>query len=258
MLLESIKSFRKEAPRIGAHKLYLMICSVFGRENLMGRDSFFAFMHRHKLMLKPYPGRRTTNSNHMFRKYKNLIRDVEPKSPNYLWVSDITYIRMQFGFCYLHLITDAYSRKIIGWKFASGLEAKHTLEALEMALSQTEGMSIKDLIHHSDRGLQYCSHAYVNKLKEHKIAISMTEDSNPTDNAIAERVNGILKQEWLYGMKPFETLEEGNEAIQKIVSFYNNERPHLSLDMLTPGDAHRMTGALKKRWKTKQYKQEVE
>jgi len=215
----------------------------------MGRDAFFRFMRRKGFMLKPAKGKRTTNSNHMFRKYKNLIKDFIPTASSQLWVSDITYISTGEGFCYLHLVTDAYSHKIIGWVLAPTLEVRYTLEALQMAINQSAEKDLSGLIHHSDRGIQYCCPQYVNRLKEHSISISMTEDYNPTDNAIAERVNGILKQEWLYQIEMPENRQQAERRLNTIIEFYNTKRPHASNDMQTPQQAHNNKGAMRKRWK---------
>lgn len=220
----------------------------------MGRDAFFGFLRRKGLMLKPAKGKRTTNSNHMFRKYKNLIIGFIPTAPNQLWVSDITYIRTLMGFCYLHLVTDAYSHKIVGWVLSSTLEACHTVAALKQAIDQAQEEDLSGLIHHSDRGIQYCCPAYVDVLQEYKIRISMTQDSNPTDNAIAERVNGILKQEWIYQMPVPAHIEEARSKIAQVIEFYNTQRPHASNDMMTPQKAHQTKGELKKRWKKKNFK----
>lgn len=230
-----------------------MLCELYGRDQMMGRDAFYALLRRKKLMLKPVKGRRTTNSNHRYHKYKNLIKGLILNARNQLWVSDITYISLKNEICYLHLITDAYSHKIIGWRLAPGLHSVYTLEALNQALKQAESKYLSGLIHHSDRGSQYCCDLYVQTLTEHQIAISMTEDSKPTDNAIAERVNGIIKQEWLYKMELFENLEEAEVKIGQIIDFYNTKRPHMSNNMLTPEKAHLGTGVLKRYWKNKVY-----
>lgn len=220
---------------------------------MTGRDSFFTLLRRHGLMLKPLKSHSTTNSNHRFHKYKNLIKGLCVTSPDQLWVSDITYIGLEDGVCYLHLVTDAYSRKIIGWTLAPGLHSVYTLQALEMAIAGTGRQYLDGLVHHSDRGIQYCCDAYVKCLNDHHILISMTEDYKPTDNAIAERVNGILKSEWLDRMKKFSDIEEAQKEMERIITFYNERRPHMSIDMLTPSKAYETGGELKKRWKKKVY-----
>lgn len=169
--------------------------------------------------------------------------------PNQLWVSDITYIDIANDSHYLHLVTDAYSHKIIGWCFAESLSAKHTLDALRMAIAQTGKEDLHGLIHHSDRGIQYCCNAYVEELESHGISISMTEDYKPTDNAVAERVNGIIKQELIYRRKQFASYEEAKEAIERFITFYNNDRPHMSIGFQTPTVAHQQVGAQQRHWK---------
>ena len=148
-------------------------------------------------MLKPERRRHTTNSNHNYRKYKNLIKGLVISRPNQLWVADITYIETDDGVAYLHLVTDAWTHEIIGWMLSDSLMASNTIAALKMGIEHNKGLDLSGLIHHSDRGSQYCSNAYVDMLKSVNASISMTEDYKPTDNAIAERVNGIIKQEWL-------------------------------------------------------------
>lgn len=195
-----IKEIREQAPGTGAYKLFLMLKSTFA-DKMVGRDKFYKLMRTHQLMLPPMRRRHTTNSNHNYRKYKNLVKEFVPTAPNQLWVADITYVDTDEGVCYLHLITDAFTHEIIGWVVSDTLLAINTQEALEQAICQADAESLLHLIHHSDRGSQYCCNAYVNRLKEIGARISMTEDYKPTDNAIAERVNGIVKQEWLYRMK---------------------------------------------------------
>jgi transposase InsO family protein len=201
-------------------------------------------------------GPKTTNSNHLYRKYPNLIRDLKLTRSNQLWVSDITYLRTNQGFVYLSLITDAYSKKIVGWCLWPNLSSEGALNALKMA---TEGQTFKnDLIHHSDRGIQYCCYDYVNYLKGSSINISMTENGDPYENAIAERVNGILKDEYdLYDV--FEDYFSANEAVKRAIDLYNDKRPHSSCDFKTPNEAHIYRGKMKNRWKKEcKQKQEVE
>ena len=254
-LIASVNELREEAPRIGAYKLYLMLCNLYGREKMMGRDSFFNLLRRYRLMLSPLKSRSTTNSNHRFHKYKNLVKGVVVTGPNQIWVADITYIELEDGVCYLHLITDAYSHKIIGWILAPGLHAVYTLHALEMAIAGAGKTDLSGLIHHSDRGVQYCCDSYVKCLSLHHINISMTQDYKPTDNAIAERVNGILKTEWIYRHKKPLNIEEAKAETDRIITFYNQKRPHMSNNMLTPEEAYRTSGELKKCWKPKVYGQ---
>ncbi|MGL6177631.1 MAG: IS3 family transposase [Tannerellaceae bacterium] len=159
----------------------------------------------------------------------------------------MTYIDTEDGTCYLSIITDTYSHKIVGWSLGETLEAKHPIRTLEKALEGFTCSEEQGLIHHSDRGVQYCCHKYVDILQENNIAISMTENGDPLENAIAERVNGILKSEWLYHTS-LKDLDDANQQICAIIEFYNQERPHLSIDMLTPEQAHQVSGELKQCW----------
>ncbi len=199
----------------------------------------------------------TTNSNHHYRKWKNRIKGILPSSANQLWEADITHIPTAHEMCYLHLITDAYSHKIVGWHLADTLAASATLVALETAIQQAIALkgsqSLKGLIHHSGRGVQYCCNDYVAKQQQHNITISMTEDYKPTDNAIAERINGVLKNEVIYRKPPFSDREESHNDIARFISFYNYRRPHMSIDYKTPEQAHGEQGEQRKRWKTKVY-----
>ena len=259
-ILASVRAIRTEDPRIGGYKLWLMLIGMYGREHVPGRDRFFVMLRRRGLMLpKPKP-RHTTNSNHRYRKWKNLIKDFTPMEANQLWVADITYIALADGdVCYLHLITDAYSRKIVGWALADTLKATVSMQALQMAIDQAAAMRGSDmlagLIHHSDRGVQYCCDAYVSMLKKHGIAISMTEDYKPTDNAIAERFNGILKVESVYSQKQLPTLEHAQRLIPRFINFYNNSRPHMSIGYKMPAVAHMEQGEQKRMWKKRIYRQ---
>lgn len=161
--------------------------------------------------------------------------------PNEIWVSDITYVETDEGVCYLSLITDAYSHKIVGWAVGPTLETIYPLQALQMALAMIDEATASRLIHHSDRGCQYCSDAYVSELKKHSISISMTQSGDPLENAVAERANGILKTEWLYKMT-IATREECRTEIERIIVFYNTQRPHMSIGMQTPEVAHTQSG----------------
>ena len=233
IVVRAVMDVRADAPRIGAQKLLHMLMDIY--PGLMpGRDRFYQLMHKHHLMLKPPRCRHTTNSNHNYFKYKNTAKGMVLTRPAQLWVADITYIDTEDGVVYLHLITDAFTHEIIGWQLSESLQAVNTLAALDMAIEQSQGMDLSLMTHHSDRGVQYCSNAYVARLESIHSCISMTEDYNPTDNAIAERVNGIIKQEWLYQMKRPKNLDDARCIIAGIIDFYNNKRPHMSNGMLTP------------------------
>ena len=249
-IVDAVKQIRQMDPGIGYYKLWLMSKRMFLCDWVPGRDAFLQLLRDFQLTQKRPKPRHTTNSNHRYRKYKNLIRGFVPTRPNQLWVSDITYIDLVDDCCYLHLVTDAYSHKIVGWCLSETLEAEHTLQALRTAISQATADELKGLIHHSDRGVQYCCNDYVNELNNYHITISMTEDYKPTDNGIAERVNGIIKSEKLYREPIYKTIEEARKGIGKFISFYNNRRPHMSIGYKTPAQAHEQTGPQARLWKT--------
>lgn len=182
-------------------------------------------------MLAARKPRYTTHSNHLYRKYPNLVKGITASYVNHIWVSDITYIWIEGGVCYLHLLTDVYSHAVLGWQLATGLSATYTAQALSQAITKAAGGNLCGTIHHSDRGSQYACDLYVSLLMEHHIRISMTEDYKPTDNAVAERINGILKSEWIYGMSLFKSYEHAKEEITRMIHFYNYQRPHMSIGM---------------------------
>ncbi len=249
LIVTLVKNERIKQGRLGGRKLFYKIMKQLPGAHHIGRDKFFVLLRDNNLLVRKRKTRViTTDSYHWLHKYPNLIKDIVPTHPNMLWVSDITYIRVGDEFMYLFLITDAYSRKIIGWKLADTMEAENGLKALYMAMSQIQ-VQCEGLIHHSDRGLQYCSSKYVNYLQKNEIRISMTENGDPRENAIAERVNGILKTEWLYDME-LKTATQAQEVLYSIINIYNSERPHMSIEMLTPEQAHLRTGELKRLWKT--------
>ena len=256
-ILTLVKELRGDHPRMGAEKLHHLIAPQLQEHNIKyGRDKFYYLLREHGLLVKrKRRGPKTTNSNHFYRKYSNLIREIELLSSGRLWVSDITYIRTEKGFVYLSLVTDAYSKKIVGWCLWPDLTSEGALNALRMAVA---GEGVKQgLIHHSDRGIQYCCNDYVNFLKGSKINISMTENGDPYENAIAERVNGILKDEYNLN-ETFSDYHAALEATKVAVYKYNNKRPHRSVDLMFPTDAHLHTGVLKKHWKKRHYKANAE
>ena len=191
---------------------------------------------------------KTTDSRHHYRKYPNLIADVVPSRPNEIWVSDITYVETDEGVCYLSLITDTYSHKLVGWAVGPTLETVYPLNALKMALATIDDVTASRLIHHSDRGCQYCSNEYVSELKKRHVNISMTQSGDPLENAIAERANGILKVEWLYKMR-ITTRDECRSILDRIIDFYNTQRPHMSIGMQPPEAVHMQTGEQRRCWK---------
>jgi len=249
LVLTVVRKIRETQKRTGGRKLLGMVKERVPEEQQMGRDEFFNFLRRHGLLVRKRKFRVvTTNSFHWLRKYPNLIKGISPERPNHVWVSDITYIKTESGFLYMYLITDAYSRKIIGWQLSDNLGSDNAILALYMAISQLPA-ECNEIIHHSDRGIQYCSVKYIKVLEAHGIKISMTENGDPYENAIAERVNGILKTEWLYDMN-LNGYRDAHQAIKQIVKIYNSERPHSSIEMLTPDQAHVQTGKLKRLWKS--------
>lgn len=236
-VIELIYERREELPREGGKKLYLAIKDELEMNNLkIGRDRLFDILREKDMLI--WPKKRyvhTTNSKHRFYKYKSLVKDFTPTAPNQVWVSDITYLRLNKGHCYLALITDAYSRKIIGYDISQSLELAGSLRALKLALRQLPAKH--RVIHHSDRGIQYCSNQYVEVLKKHKIRISMTEENHCYENAIAERVNGILKGEF-YLDECFTNVELAKKVSKNAIKIYNNKRLHLSLNYKTPNQVH--------------------
>lgn len=238
-IIEKVREVRSRAPGIGAFKLFLILKEIF-LDRMTGRDRFYAMMHKNGLMLKPPRRRHTTCSNHNLHKYKFVARGFRPVAPNQLWVADITYIETEEGVVYLHLLTDAYTHEIIGWVLSDTLLAENTVAALDQAIALVGYIGFANLMHHSDRGSQYCSNIYVARLLSIGATISMTEDYKPTDNAVAERVNGIIKQEWLYRQKRPANKAEAEQIIAQIVDFYNNERPHLNNPGMLPPTKVRM------------------
>lgn len=221
-------------------KLTKSLDDDFIKANLkVGRDTLFNVLRKHQMLtLRKKYSSRTTNSYHRFYKYNNIIKDVEVTRPNQVWVSDITYIRTVKGFCYLALITDMYSRKIVGYDLSDSLELNGCVRALKKALYQAK--NTKGLIHHSDRGIQYCSNVYTQILKRNKVEISMTEENHCYENALAERVNGILKDEF-YLDQTFTSMEHAKRATKNAVNLYNEIRLHLSLDFKTPNMVYKLT-----------------
>lgn len=237
LILKEVLSIRKNHPRIGTRKLYVMLEQFMLEHQIkMGRDALFDLLSLHQLLIRKRRRKiTTTQSNHWLKKYPNLIQGCVPIAPNQLWVSDITYWKTSGSLFYISLITDVYSHKIVGYNLAETMEAVESLQALQMALS--ENKNVQNLIHHSDRGSQYCSFRYVSLLQDYNIRISMTENGDPLENAVAERVNGILKEEYLdcYGV---ENVLEAKVLLEQVVKLYNQERPHMSIGNLVPEKVH--------------------
>lgn len=250
IILQLVHKIRNTAlPRLGTRKLLILLKPDLEAHQIkVGRDYLFDLLQAHKLLIRRRKRKVfTTDSRHWMRKYANLTKDLIITRPEQLWVSDITYIRMGNQWGYLSLITDAYSHKIMGIGFRSDLLALGCLEALQMAYDNRSYGQLP-LIHHSDRGCQYCCKEYVDLLNAQHIAISMTERGDPYENALAERMNGIIKEEFnLYGSQ--ENFENTYQHILKSVAVYNEIRPHGSCDNLTPCQAHKKEGELRKTWK---------
>ena len=238
ILLDKIGDIRKDHKRLGGRKLFFKLETFMDEHNIkMGRDAFFDLLRDNKLLIKQRKRHHvTTNSNHWMKKYPHLIKDIEPIGPNHVWVSDITYWKTKGGHYYISFITDAYSRKIVGYHVADTMEAIESVTALKMAI-KTLKISAKGLIHHSDRGSQYCSSIYVNILKKEGIKISMTENGDPLENAIAERINGIIKGEYLFDYL-IKTLLNAKEVLKSVVKLYNEDRPHSSIGNAVPSKVH--------------------
>lgn len=252
-MLEYVRSIRQKDPGMGGQKIWYMYKRDFAGNNPVGRDRFADIIDKHNLKIRRKVRKpRTTDSTHGLPTYPNIIKDFIPTGPNQLWVSDITYITIwldayRYIYCFLSLILDAYTEEIVGWSVGPKLSTQYPVEALRMALKRIEGMEKLSLIHHSDRGCQYASSEYVQLLKDQNIRISMTETGDPKDNAQAERINNTMKNELLRGMR-FTSIEEVVVAVSKAVDFYNNERPHMSINMMTPAQAAFCEGTIDKMW----------
>ena len=232
-----VMELRRFMPRIGTRKLYSLLKPKFDDQGIkLGRDGFFNYLRDHRLLVKPVKCyTKTTNSKHWMRKYPNQLKGLEIKRAEQVFVSDITYIETDEGVHYLSLVTDAYSRKIMGYELGDNMRAESVVKALRRAARQRQTQ--RPLIHHSDRGLQYCSAIYQQELKRYNIEPSMTDGSDCYQNALAERVNGILKQEFL--LYKCRNLNELNGLVKESVEIYNRMRPHLSLGMKTPEEIHK-------------------
>ncbi|WPX24508.1 IS3 family transposase [Mucilaginibacter sp. 5C4] len=250
VVLTLVGEFRAAVPMLGTRKLLHMLIPEMEKHDIkMGRDLLYDLLRFHGLLIRRRRRMvKTTDSHHWLGKYPNLITHLTVSAPEQLWVSDITYIRTLEGFSYLSLITDAYSRKIVGYALHPSLEAVGCIGALEMAVDGRKRLSPFILIHHSDRGIQYCSQNYTALLNQDRIAISMTQSGSPYENALAERVNGIIKNEF-FPKKVYQNHKEAKKCIVAIIGHYNDRRPHASLNYHTPEQAHGMSGEIKKRWK---------
>jgi putative transposase len=239
LVINEVLQIRKNHKHMGGRKLFEILQPFLLDHGIkMGRDAFFDLLQANNLLVRRKKRKiYTTQSFHWYRKYPNKIKGIRPDHPNQIWVSDITYWKINCGYVYISLITDAYSRKIVGYNLADTLDAIETTQALMNALSNLS-RGHKGLIHHSDRGLQYCSAEYVRLLKENDIEISMTENGDPYENALAERVNGILKEEYLYDYS-VDNLAQARLVLDFVIKIYNTERPHMSCSYKTPAFVHK-------------------
>jgi transposase InsO family protein len=253
LIVELIRKKRTIWKKGSGRNLLASLQPDFARHGIsIGRDAFFDLLKRNGLLIRRKSRRaRTTQSYHHFHKYSNLIEEVIPDRPSQVWVSDITFLWCQTEQCflYLFLITDMYSRKVVGFALGDTLEARWALGALQMAIDQSIG-SLQGLIHHSDRGVQYCCGDYIAELCAHEIQPSMTQNGDPLENPIAERINLTLKDEFMENYKEgYLNKSQARTEIPMNIEFYNQVRPHSSVDRLTPNQAHAMTGPIPRKWK---------
>jgi putative transposase len=244
-----VHEIRKSMPRIGAKKLYYLLLDKLVLIDI-GRDKFLVILRANHLLIQPKRRYQvTTNSHHRFRKHQNLVLSIDINRPEQVWVSDITYIGKRDNPCYLSLVTDAYSKKIMGYFVADNLNTESSVMALRMAIKQRKYKDLP-LIHHSDRGLQYCADQYQSLLNKNNILCSMTQNSDPYENAVAERINGILKQEFMID-KYEQNVEIMRIIVKEAVEIYNQNRPHFSNYLLTPNQMHQQNKLKIRTYKTK-------
>jgi len=260
LILEMVKKKRKLWKKGSGRNLHAALREEFKQHGIkLGRDKFFDLLRRNGLLIKPRRKKTsTTNSYHQYHKYPNLIKDLEIKRVNQVLVTDITYLylRESDSFAYLYLVTDHFSRKILGFNISEDLRASSAVKALKMALRNMS--DIDNCIHHSDRGIQYCSKEYTTILHRKSIKISMTENSDPLENAVAERMNKTVKEEFTEEKQiSFTNFREAKIIMSQIVKFYNDERPHRTLEFYTPSMAYQMNRELKRKWKNYYKKHET-
>jgi Transposase and inactivated derivatives len=237
IVVKLVQEQRHLMPRIGGKKLYFLLKEDLQVIGKIGRDKFFNILREHGLLVgRKRSYTKTTNSYHRYRRWKNQIKDKQMTRANQCWVSDITYLRTLHGFAYLSLVTDLYSRKIVGWNLSNSLSIEGALSALSMALGQRKDKTVS-LIHHSDRGIQYCCNTYIKQLQKNKVDISMTEENHCYENSTAERVNGILKDEFMLD-SVFKDYTDASKAVKESIRIYNECRPHWSLNLKTPQHVH--------------------
>ena len=250
LLIARIRLIRLQHHKVGAEKLYFQMkdwCVANGIS--IGRDKFFNILRDNALMIRRRTRKAVTaNSKHNLRRYPNIIKGIEITGPNQVWVSDMTYLALPRGFVYMSLITDAYSRKIVGWSVHKSLQTEGPLLALKKALKTIMGKKNISLIHHSDRGVQYCSNSYIQLLTDNKVGISMTENGDPYENALAERMNRTLKEEFSLD-RTFFSYDQAKQLAKEAIEYYNQTRPHASCNYLTPNQAHEHSGPMVKKWR---------
>jgi putative transposase len=239
LVIKEVRNIRASHPKIGTRKLYIMMEEfMYDNQIKMGRDALFNLLSVNNLLIRRRRRSvKTTQSHHWLKKFPNLIKGYIASRPNELYVSDITYWKIEHMYVYIHLITDAYSHKIVGYHLSDNLEADSSIQALKMALTNLERHNHLPLTHHSDRGVQYCSSKYVKILQDNNIQISMTENGDPLENAIAERVNGILKEEYLMSYS-INDIKDAKELLADVIELYNKERPHMSNGNIVPEKVH--------------------
>jgi transposase InsO family protein len=249
LIVNKVQELRKDHPKMGGKKLYYLIKPEIKKAAMnIGRDKFFKILAINNLLIKNHRKQiRTTYSFHWLRKYKNLIKDKTAERKNEIWVSDLTYWNIGKRFLYLHFITDVYSKKIVGYSVSETMKVNDIMPSLEMALSKRKNIG-NSLIHHSDRGIQYCSKLYTEMLKSYNIEISMTEKGDPLENPLAERINGIMKEEYLKNIK-IENITKARKELSRAVELYNNNRPHLSCNYHTPNEVYEGEKVPKIVWK---------
>lgn len=246
IVIGKVINIRQEQPRLGTRKLHYMLKGELN----VGRDKLFRILRKEQMLIcKRRKYVKTTNSKHWMRTYADISKQVELKEPEQLWVADITYLSTREDTLYLHLVSDAYSKQIMGFRLSKDLKAESTVKALQMAFKLRVYRN-RDLLHHSDRGLQYCSRLYVDELLRNNCQISMTKDGSPYDNAVAERINGILKDEF-YCDEKFDSFEQAKKHVEQSIMIYNTKRPHLSCSMLTPKEMHQQNYLPVKKWNKK-------
>lgn len=252
IVLDMVRNIRLRHKRMGGRKLYSELTTRLNSHGIkLGRDCFFDLLRRNNLLIKPRKSYHiTTNSKHWMRKYPNLIKDIEPMGINHILVSDITYWKIRNKHFYISFVTDAYSKMILGYNVAENMEAIESINALKMALRQIP-KEATGVIHHSDRGSQYCSSEYIKVLNKRAIQVSMTQSGDPLENAIAERVNGIIKGEYLFDYD-ITTISEAKRILKLVVQLYNQERPHLSLNNMKPKNVYNedCNQEIKRLWKS--------